>query len=151
MGGLLVPMGGLLLSIGGLLLSIGRLPGWQRRWALMTTTETDPTGPAPLLASRALARRAGWGLVDQALSASTNVAVFLVVAREVDLRGLDAFASAFYVFTVLIGIERALVGQVFGVRFADVRGTAWRQAAGRGLGMVLAGSSAASALMVEDR
>ena len=72
----------------------------------MTASAAAAQAPAPLPTSRALARRAGWGLVDQALSASTNVAVFFVVAHQVDLRGLDSFAIAFYVFTLLIGVER---------------------------------------------
>jgi hypothetical protein len=114
----------------------------------MTTSAAAATAPAPLPTSRALARRAGWGLVDQALSASTNVAVFIVVAHQVDLRGLDSFAVAFFVFTLLIGMERALVGQIFGVRYSGTHGAPWRRAAGEGLGAVLVGSSAASLLML---
>jgi len=114
----------------------------------MTASAAAAQAPAPLPTSRALARRAGWGLVDQALSASTNVAVFFVVAHQVDLRGLDSFAIAFYVFTLLIGVERALVGQIFGVRYSGTQGAPWRRAAGEGLGAVLVGTSVASTVMV---
>lgn len=114
----------------------------------MTTSAAPAQASASQPASLSLARRAGWGLVDQALSASTNVAVFFVVAHQVDLKGLDSYAIAFYAFTLLIGIERALVGQIFGVRYSGAQGAPWRRAAGEGLGAVLVGTSAASLLML---
>jgi O-antigen/teichoic acid export membrane protein len=94
-----------------------------------------------------LARKAGWNVVDQVLSALTNAVLFFVVARTVDVAGLDAFATAFYVFSLLIGIDRALVGQVFGITFSASSGQPWRDAVSRGLGTALSVTVLAAAVM----
>lgn len=83
-------------------------------------------------------RRAGWNIVDQGLSALTNVALSFVVARNVDAAGFGAFAVAFLVFSLLIGLQRALVGQPLSIRHSHVTGPVRRRVAREAFGTVLA-------------
>jgi O-antigen/teichoic acid export membrane protein len=84
-----------------------------------------------------LARRAGWNLIDQVLSAATNAALSFLVARAVDARGFGAFAVGFVIFTVLIGVGRALVGQPLNIRYSAATGAATHAAVARGMGTIL--------------
>lgn len=106
--------------------------------------------PAPSRRGRLLrlAGKASWNVGDQILSALTNAVLFFVVARSVDVAGLDAFSTAFYLFSLLIGIERALVGQVLQIRFSDATPEGFREAVGRALGATLAVTLAASTVML---
>ena len=65
-----------------------------------------------------LLRRASWNLVDQGLSALTNVALSFVVAREVSATSFGAFSIAFIIFGLAIGLERAWVGEPLSIRHA---------------------------------
>ncbi len=94
-----------------------------------------------------LAGRASWNVIDQVLTAVTNAALFFVLARTVSTGELDAFANAFYVFTMVIGVERALVGQVLGIRFSDSRGPPWHQALSQAFGFILAVTVALSVVL----
>jgi O-antigen/teichoic acid export membrane protein len=85
----------------------------------------------------ALLRRAGWNLIDQVLSAATNAALAFLVARTVDARGFGAFAVGFLIFTLLIGVGRALVGQPLSIRYSMAEADGLRTAVGRGLGTVI--------------
>jgi O-antigen/teichoic acid export membrane protein len=107
--------------------------------------EAQPTGLRKYLT---LAQRASWNVLDQVLSALTNAVIFFIVARTVSTAESDGFATAFYLFSLLIGIERAVVGQVFGIRFSDATGQKWRSAVARGLGTTLGITLAAAALMI---
>ncbi|MBL8931961.1 MAG: hypothetical protein JNL54_17905 [Kineosporiaceae bacterium] len=84
-----------------------------------------------------LARRASWNITDQVITALTNTLLFVVLARSVGLAQLDAFTNAFYVFTLVIGVGRALVGQVLSVRFSDVHGSAWRTGLTQAFGFIV--------------
>ncbi len=109
------------------------------------------TGAAPSGSRSRYARllgKAGWNLTDQVITAVTNALLFIVLARTVQRTGeLDAFTNAFYVFALLIGLERASVGQVLGVRFSEVEGGEWRTALREALGFLLALALAASAVV----
>jgi O-antigen/teichoic acid export membrane protein len=99
----------------------------------------------------AVARRAGWNLADQAISSLTNAALSILVARSVEDTAFGGFAVAFTVFTLLIGVSRALATSPMGIRFsaaapgdfggaaAAATGTALAFAAVAGLGCVVAG------------
>ena len=65
-----------------------------------------------------LLRRASWNLVDQVLSALTNVVLSFVVAREVSATSFGAFSVAFIIFGLAIGLERAWVGEPLSIRHA---------------------------------
>src|SRR5664279_5955832 len=86
---------------------------------------------------RALLGRASWNLTDQVLSAFTNVVLTFIVARTVNNADrFGAFSTALLIFYLLIGIERALVGQVMGIRHSDVPPVQMRDVAARGLGTI---------------
>jgi O-antigen/teichoic acid export membrane protein len=65
-----------------------------------------------------LLRRASWNLVDQILSALTNVVLSFVVAREVSATSFGAFSIAFIIFGLAIGLNRAWVGEPMSIRHA---------------------------------
>jgi O-antigen/teichoic acid export membrane protein len=97
----------------------------------------EPATPAAGRGLRRLAGRAGWNLADQVLSALTNVALTFVVARTVDDEDrFGAFSTALLIFYLLIGVERALVGQVMGIRHSDVPADRMRRIAADGLGTI---------------
>lgn len=94
-----------------------------------------------------LAGRASFNLVDQMLSAVTNVLLAVVVARAGDAAEFGAFSVAFLVFTMLIGLERAAAGDPLGIRFSAVTGTERRTVFGFAIGAVL-GTSVLAAVPV---
>jgi len=106
-----------------------------------------PAQPGPIARRLRLALAAGWNLLDQVLSALTNAVLFFLVARSVPVAGVDAFATAFYVFSMLIGVERSLVGQVLSVRFSGVTGRRWRTGVAQGLGCAVGVSVIVSVVM----
>jgi O-antigen/teichoic acid export membrane protein len=84
-----------------------------------------------------LVGRAMWNLVDQALSAATNVALAIVVVKAVGTHAFDAFAVAFLLFSTAIGIERSLVGSALNVRHSKEVGSDRRRTVSRATGTVL--------------
>lgn len=82
--------------------------------------------------------RAGWNLVDQALSALTNMVLAVLVVKSAGTQAFDAFAVAFLLFSTMIGIERSLVGRVLGVRHAQEIGQVRRDTVSRAMGVVVA-------------
>ncbi len=86
----------------------------------------------------ALARRAGWNVGDQILSALTNVALAFIVARAVDARGFGAFSIAFLIFSLLVGVERALVGQPMSMVYSAAEPHTLARAIRGGTGTALA-------------
>lgn len=83
------------------------------------TRVEEPRGRGPLTR---LLGRASLNLVDQVLSALTNVVLSFLVARAVSADGYGAFAIAFIVFGLFIGIERSLIGQPLSIRFSAAVG-----------------------------
>ena len=68
-----------------------------------------------------LLRNASWNLVDQALSALSNIVLSVAVARSVTAAGFGAFSVAFVIFGVLIAVTKSLVGQPLQMRFSGAR------------------------------
>jgi O-antigen/teichoic acid export membrane protein len=85
----------------------------------------------------ALARRAGWNLVDQVISSVTNAALSIVVARSVDATSFGGFAVAFTVFAVLVGVSRAVATTPLLIRFAGAAAGEFRNASAAALGTAL--------------
>jgi O-antigen/teichoic acid export membrane protein len=91
--------------------------------------EAADVGPPPAPAGRSagrrravvvrLAGRAGWSIVDQALSSLSNLLLAVLVARAVDAEGFGAFTVAFAVYSVVVLVSRALVSQPLSIRYAD--------------------------------
>ena len=84
--------------------------------------------------TRHVARRAGWGVADQALSSLTNFAVGVFVARELGPTEFGAFSLAFATYLFALNGSRGLATDPLVVRFSDVPTTSWRQAAGAATG-----------------
>ena len=109
-------------------------------------------GPAPRHAARGgpppgsgrsgvlakLLGRSSWNLLDQVLSTLTNAVLSVLVARSVDRFHAGAFATAFLLFSLLIAIERALVGQVVSIRHSAAGPREMRGVASRAMGTVAA-------------
>jgi O-antigen/teichoic acid export membrane protein len=86
---------------------------------------------------RAGMRRAGWNIVDQAVSSLSNLLVSLLIARSVDETAFGGFTIAFTIFTLLTGFSRACVTFPLGVRFADAATEKFAFAAASALGCSL--------------
>ncbi|WP_141397199.1 MATE family efflux transporter [Mobilicoccus massiliensis] len=64
-----------------------------------------------------LARRAGWNVVDQVMSALSNMLLMVFVAQALnDAAGFGAFAMAFVVYGVAVAVAKAMVGQPLQMR-----------------------------------
>lgn len=104
--------------------------------------------------SVALRQRAGWGLADQAVSSITNAVLAILVARSVDASSFGAFGLAFSLYSIALGISRALCSQPLSIRYASAAPDAARTAAARStgcslvLGVVAGGICAAAGLVI---
>jgi hypothetical protein len=78
---------------------------------------------------RSVGARISWGILDQALSSITNAALSFFVARAVTQNQFGAFAVAFTLYTVIIGVSRALVSQPLTLKFASAPPHEFREAA----------------------
>lgn len=82
----------------------------------------------------AVLRRASWNLVDQVISSGTNAALSFLIARSVSSADFGGFAVAFTVFSLIIGVSRAVSTSPLSVRFTSVPPEEFRQAAAAGVG-----------------
>jgi O-antigen/teichoic acid export membrane protein len=89
--------------------------------------------------------RASWNLIDQVLSALTNMVLNVLVVHAAGAKAFDAFSVAFLLFAIMIGIERALVGQPLGIRHSADSGDLRRRTVSRAAGVTL-GIAVAAAL-----
>lgn len=97
-----------------------------------------------------IARRAGWGLADQAFSSLTNFALSLVIARAVSAANFGAFSLAFATYLLAMGLVRAVVAQPLIIRYSTAPEEQWRRGAadGTGAAVVLGLVAAAIAAVV---
>ena len=113
-------------------------------------------GNTPGLAtgSRALARRASWGVADQALSSLTNFALTISVARAVTTAEFGAFAVAYAAYLMFIQLSRAMSSEPLVVRYSSTTIDRWRSgseaACGTAVavGLVTGGATACVGLLV---
>lgn len=64
-----------------------------------------------------LARRAGWNVVDQVMSALSNMLLMVFVAQALDdAAGFGAFSMAFVAYGVAVAVSKAIVGQPLQMR-----------------------------------
>ena len=85
-----------------------------------------------------LARRAGWGVGDQALSSLTNFLLGILVARSVSIEALGAFGLAFATYTVFLNIARSIGTQPLVVRFSGPADDRWHRAVGSATALAIA-------------
>jgi O-antigen/teichoic acid export membrane protein len=105
-----------------------------------------------IAANRAL-RVVSWNILDQALSALSNLGLSIAIARSTTASGFGAFSIAFLLFGVSLAITKSAVGQPLQIRLSAT-GAAERQAGfesglgaatalGGVFGLIVAGSGAA--------
>jgi O-antigen/teichoic acid export membrane protein len=118
------------------------MPGAPGAEAVPLQSELEPgddsgsaAGAGP--GKRGLIRRAGWNILDQMISAATNAALSFLVARTVTADAFGAFAVGFLVFTLLIGLGRALAGEPLNIRYSAATGEDMRAAVGRAMGSIV--------------
>ncbi len=102
------------------------------------TTDREPGGPAGPGRIAGLARRAGWNVIAQVVSALTNSLLAVAVARTVSRTDFGAFSVAFLVFAVFIGVERAFVGQPMSIRYSKATGRQLHRGISRAVGTAAA-------------
>jgi len=99
---------------------------------------------AALLRGRQASLRISWTVIDQGLSALTNLLLSVVVARSATASAFGAFAVAFLVYSLVLGFSRALIGQPLQISSASATQEEFRNSAGHALGAaVILGSIAA--------
>lgn len=102
------------------------------------------------LTRRPVAKRAMWGVVDQALSSLTNFAVNILIIRSVTAREFGAFALVFATYLLLMGAARSLLAEPLVIRYAGKSPDQTRaaQAAATGGGLLIGLVAAAVILLV---
>lgn len=81
-----------------------------------------------------LVGRAGWTVVDQALSSLSSLVLSITVARAVDAESFGAYTVAFAVYSVAVLVSRAVVSQPLPIRYATAGPREFREAAGASAG-----------------
>lgn len=83
---------------------------------------------------RRIAGRVSWTVVDQVLSALSNFGLSILVARSVDAEAFGVFSTAFLVFTIVLQVARATIGQPLQISFAAAGPRQFRAALRSALG-----------------
>ncbi len=78
---------------------------------------------------RAVGRRAGWVLADQAASSLTNFVLSYIVLRTLSLGGFGVFAIAYSTYKLVTNAVRSLAGDPLVIRFSAADPAAHRRAA----------------------
>lgn len=73
-------------------------------------------------------RRASWSLVDQGLSAASNLLLSIIVARQLAASSFGAFAIAFLTFGLVIAVTRSTIGSPLQISYSGAPVDRWRQA-----------------------
>lgn len=96
-----------------------------------------------------VARRAGWNLVDQMISSGTNAVLSFLVARAVDESTFGGFAVAFTVFSLVVGMSRAVATSALGIRYSGASKEQFdgATAAAAGTALLLGGLAGACSLV----
>jgi O-antigen/teichoic acid export membrane protein len=96
-------------------------------------TETDGPRLGPLVR---LARRAGWGVADQALSSLTNFALGIAVARVTSPSEFGAYGLVFIGYLLGLNIARPLAMDPLVIRYSGSSTDRWRTATRSATGLV---------------
>ena len=98
--------------------------------------------------ARRIASLASWTVIDQILSALSNILLAILVARSVDAQGFGAFATAVLVFSLIVGLTRAAIGQPLQITYAASARTEYSRAVRSALGSALIAGTISGALVV---
>jgi O-antigen/teichoic acid export membrane protein len=85
-----------------------------------------------------VARRAGWGVADQALSSLTNFLLGVLVARATTPTDFGAFSLVFAAYAIALNVPRALASEPMTVRYSGADEPGWRRAAASSTGTAVA-------------
>ncbi|WP_462203543.1 hypothetical protein [Frankia sp. CcWB3] len=77
-----------------------------------------------------------WTIVDQVVSSGTNAAINFIIARRVDPTEFGAFAIAYTIFAIVVGLSRAAATAPLGISYAAAP-AAFRAAARAASGLAL--------------
>jgi O-antigen/teichoic acid export membrane protein len=102
----------------------------------MTELRAPRAGTAGRSAPR-LAGRVSWTVVDQGLSAASNFLLAVLVARAFDAEAFGAFAVAFGIYSIVIAVNRAVIGQPLQITFAAEGPRQFRSAVRSALGATM--------------
>ena len=95
------------------------------------------------------ARRASWGVADQALSSLTNFGLAVVLARGLSPEGFGAASVTFAVYVLALNGSRSLTSEPLTVRHSHLGRADWGRHAADALGAaLLLGSLLAPVLLV---
>lgn len=97
----------------------------------------DTAQPVAVARNR-LRQRLVWGVVDQAVSSLTNLALLVLVARTVGVAELGAFGVAFAIYAVGLAAVRACVGEPYAMTQPATTSDAVRPAAAAAVAVGLA-------------
>src|SRR5215210_4122622 len=86
------------------------------------------------IASNRTLRVVSWNLIDQGLSALSNLALSIAVARTTSASGFGAFAIAFLLFGICLAITKSAIGQPLQIRLSRAGAVECRAGFRAGLG-----------------
>jgi len=85
----------------------------------------NPIGGAGV---KPLLKRASWSLIDQGLSAASNLLLAVIVARQLDAYGFGSFAVAFLIFGLVLEVARATISSPLQISYSGAPVDQWRAA-----------------------
>lgn len=91
--------------------------------------------------------RAGWGLLDQAVSSLRNLVLGLLVVQQTDVVGVGQFTIAFAVYILALGTSRAIASEPLVVRHSDQSVADWRAGSASACTVTCAFGAAAALLI----
>ncbi|MDQ4144759.1 MAG: hypothetical protein M3198_13655 [Actinomycetota bacterium] len=103
---------------------------------------------AALVARLGVGPRAGWILIDQAISSLTNLTLSVLVARSVDVNAFGAFTIAYTLYIFVVEFMTAMVLQPLIIRYSGVPRPQLEGAAGSACGLSLVGGLVALLILV---
>jgi O-antigen/teichoic acid export membrane protein len=86
------------------------------------------------IASKRALRVVSWNVLDQALSALSNLGLSIAVARTTSANGFGAFAVAFLVFGISLAVTKSAVGQPLQMRLSGASAAESQRGFSAGLG-----------------
>jgi len=97
---------------------------------------------------RAIARRLGWGVSDQAISSLSNFVMGVIVVRTLGDTSFGAFTVAFLTYSLILNASRGLSTDPLLVRYSGTDHPTWRRVVACGSGTALVVGSAAGVLSI---
>ena len=96
--------------------------------AASSTAAANQRGRALWHGPRQMARRLGWGVLDQGVSSLTNFAVAIYVVRALGAAQFGAFSLAYVTYAFVLNASRGLSTDPLMVRFSGVEAPVWHRA-----------------------